>query len=85
MGKIADLDPALSFKQQADQADNWYFTDYSADKILAIRRQLMEAGPQDLLGLAGILDQAVGESAVCVIGSPEAIDRFPSASLIDIS
>ena len=85
MGKIADLDPALSFKQQADQADNWYFTDYSADKILAIRRQLMEAGPQDLLGLADILDQAVGESAVCVIGSPEAIDKFPSASLIDIS
>ena len=85
MGKIADLDPALSFKQQADQADNWYFTDYTADKALAIRRQLMEAEPQDLLPLANILDQAVGESAVCVIGSPEALDKFPSTSLIDIS
>ncbi|HZK41581.1 MAG TPA: hypothetical protein VFD14_01285, partial [Clostridia bacterium] len=85
MGKMASLDPDLSYKVQADLADNWYFTDYGPDKALALRRQLMETKPQDLLPLTRILDQAIQEGAVCLLGSPDTLAQHKDLSLIDIS
>ncbi len=84
MGKLTALDPDLSFKRQADQADNWYLTGYTAEEALVIRQQLMGAKPEDLLPLAAILDQAVGEAAVCVAGPAEALAKIPDLSLIDL-
>lgn len=85
MGKMAALDPDLSYKAQADLADNWHFTGYGPDQALALRRQLMETKPQDLLPLARILDQAIGQGAVCLLGSPDTLAQHKDLSLIDIS
>lgn len=85
MGKIASLDPELSYKAQADLADNWYFTGFGPDKALAVRRQLMETKPQDLLPLADILGQALLEGAICLLGSAEALADHKDLTLVDIS
>ncbi len=84
MGKIAELDPDLSFKGQADQADQWYFTGYTSEKHLTLRQELMQAKAYNLLPLAEILDKALGAAAVLVAGPPEALSRIPGLSLIDI-
>lgn len=85
IGKLASLDPDLSFKQQLDRVDSWYLTDYSLDRLLEIRRQLMAAKPGDLAALADILDMAVQDGAVCLLGPRDLLDKEEGLPLVDIS
>lgn len=84
MGKIAELDPDLSYKAQADQADRWYFTGYTVDDALTVRRQLLQAESADLLPLVEILDDAMTDAALFVAGPADALENIPGLTYIDI-
>ena len=84
MGKIAELDPDLSYKAQADQADRWYFTDYTLEDILTVCRQLLQAESADLLPLVEILDNAMTDASLFVAGPAEALEKIPGLTFIDI-
>ncbi|HHU04136.1 MAG TPA: hypothetical protein GXZ81_03855, partial [Fastidiosipila sp.] len=84
IGTVADLDPHLSHKRQVDTADVWYLTDYSAEKTLETRRELMSTEAEDLLNLSQVLAQAVENNAICIVG-PADVFSDKDLSLIDIS
>lgn len=84
IGTVSGLDPQLSHKRQVDTADLWYFTDYSAEKTLATRRELIETKNSDLLDLSEILARAVEDNATCIVG-PSDLVKDKDLTMIDIS
>lgn len=83
IGTVSGLDPQLAHKKQVDVADLWYFTDTTAEKTLAIRRELMATDTEDLLRLAQVLETSVQENVICVVG-PAAAVNDKELFLIDI-
>lgn len=85
MGKIGDLAPPLSYKGQTDLADSWLLSGYNAQDARKLRRELMESRKTDLIPLAGLLEEALQSSRICVAGPAKALENLPDIHLIDIS
>lgn len=75
IGAISDLDTPLTPRMAGSRSMTAYMTGTSLESIQRERDQILTAEPEDIRALAPLIEEALSENAVCVIGSETKIDK----------
>jgi len=74
IGTISDFDAPLTPRMAGTRSMNAYLTGTTYDRIQKYREEVLDAKEEDIRALAPLIEQALSEDAVCVIGSETKID-----------
>ncbi|MDE7262250.1 MAG: hypothetical protein K2N78_09375, partial [Oscillospiraceae bacterium] len=74
IGAVSDSDPLMTPRMRGKTADIRYWRGTSYEDLCRTRRELLDAGREDLEALAAELDKLAAEASVCVLGSQKQLD-----------
>ena len=75
IGAVSDGEPLMTPRMKGMTADSQYWRDLSWEQRCRLRRELLEAGPEQLAGLADALERVMNGGGVCVIGPRGQLDQ----------
>ncbi len=71
IGTISNLDQPMTPAAAGDRSMNLYMCGLTLDRIREERRQILEAGQEDIRKLADIVEAVLEAGQICVVGSEE--------------
>ena len=74
IGAVAESDPLLTPRMRSKIADVRYWRRISHEDLCRVRHEILSATPEDLVALAGAVEQLTTEGSVCVLGAQKQID-----------
>ena len=75
IGTISELDAPLTPSAKGSMSLNAWFSGITREDMQKERDEILDAQPEDIRNLAGIVDAIVGQDRICVIGSEEKIQQ----------
>ena len=72
---ISDSEPLISPRAMGTGADNSRFCGITGDDLRKIRREMLEAGKNDILEFCDVVDRLSEEGAVCVVAYKDALSE----------
>ena len=75
IGTISEIDAPLTPSAKGAMSLNAWFSGITEEDMEKERREILDAQPQDIQNLAGIVDAIVDQDRICVIGSEEKIQQ----------
>lgn len=75
IGAVAADSPLLTPKSRAKAAEQQYFSHTSWDKLCQRRSQLLNSSRQDLLNCADVLESALQDAGICLVGGKEQLEQ----------
>ncbi len=86
IGTMSQMDMPLTAQQKGEQVENWYWRNINDEERQRERNEILATTPEDIRKLAELIQAAMAEDYLCVMGNETAIrdaaDRFEK--LIDI-
>ncbi len=74
IGAISERDTPLTPRMAGTRSMNAFITGTTFERMQKEREEILSAQPEDIRALAPLIEQALSEDAVCVIGSETKID-----------
>lgn len=74
IGAISERDTPLTPRMAGSRSMNAYIVGTTFERMQKERDEILNAQPEDIRALAPLIEQALSEDAVCVIGSETKID-----------
>lgn len=81
---VSAIDPLLSPKNIGSREISYYFSGRTFDDIAELRRQMILADREAILGFCDSLRKLGEEGAVCVTGSPDALAEIEGLEIVKI-
>jgi Zn-dependent M16 (insulinase) family peptidase len=75
IGTVANGSPLMTPKTKAQTGDRLYFTQTTWEDRCRIRKELLSATPADLIAIADILEKAINDGGICMVGGKEKLDK----------
>ena len=75
IGTISELDAPLTPSAKGSMSLNAWFSGITREDMQKERDEILDAQPEDIRNLAGIVDAIVEQDRICVIGSEEKIQQ----------
>ena len=75
IGTVANASPLMTPKTKAQTGDRFYFTRTTWEDRCRTRKELLGATSADLLAIADILEKAVNDGGICMVGGKEKLDK----------
>lgn len=75
IGTISELDTPLTPSAKGSMSLNAWFSQVKEEDLQQEREQILDASPQDIRDLAGLVDAVMGQDRFCVIGSEEKLQQ----------
>ena len=75
IGAVANSSPLMTPKTKAQVADRFYFSRTTWEDRCNSRNQLLHTDAQQLLQMADVLEQTLGEGGICIVGGQPQLDR----------
>ncbi|MDE5714807.1 MAG: insulinase family protein [Anaeroplasmataceae bacterium] len=75
IGAIGELDPVLHVSDKGIEAQNQYLNGNTYEFQCKLRKELLNATKEDLVGLASCFEEALHNSGLCVIGNANKIEE----------
>ena len=70
---VAETEPLVGLRREGAMSDARWFAGVSHQDLVRERRELLQAGPEDLVRWGGAIDALGSEAAVCVVAGKEAL------------
>lgn len=84
IGTVANLSPLLTPRAKGQISDLYYWQGLSWEIRLARWRQLLNAGPRELSHLADLMETALKDGGVCVVGGQKLLDACRLDTVLDL-
>ena len=81
---LNELNPLLSPRDKGSLADGRYMNRYTREEAERIRRQILNATPEDLIRCADLLDAFSRDGAVCVVAHEDALAACNGLEVSDL-
>ena len=81
---LNDLNPLLSPREKGALADARYLNGYSMEKAERIRREVLQAAPENLENTAALLDSFAEKGSVCVVAPGELLEKCQDLEISDL-
>lgn len=75
IGTMSNIDQPLTPSAKGERSMNLYMGKVSAEMIQAERREILEAGQEDIRRLARVVEAVLAADQLCVIGSEEKLEE----------
>ena len=75
IGTISETDTPLTPSAKGSMSLNAWFSNITEEDLQKERREILEAQPEDIRSLAGIVDAMMEQNRICVIGSEEKLEQ----------
>lgn len=75
IGTVANGSPLMTPKTKAQTGDRFYFSQTAWEDRCRIRKELLGATPADLIAIADILEKAINDGGICMVGGKEKLDK----------
>ena len=75
IGTISELDTPLTPSAKGAMSLNTWFSGIAGEDMQRERDEILDAQPEDIRNLAGIVDAIMGQDRICVIGSEEKLQQ----------
>ena len=75
IGTVANASPLMTPKTKAQTGDRFYFCRTTFEDRCRTRRELLGATPADLLAIADILEKAINDGGICMVGGKEKLTK----------
>lgn len=75
IGTISEIDAPLTPSAKGSMSLNAWFSGITREDMEKERQEILDAQPEDIRNLAGIVDTIVGQNRICVIGSEEKLQQ----------
>ena len=76
IGTISELDAPLTPSAKGSMSLNAWFSGITREDMQKERDEILDARPEDIRNLAGIVDAIVGQDRICVIGVRKRFSRI---------
>ena len=84
ISSIASTDPLLSPGSKGKAADELYFSGYSYDDKLRMRREMLDATSEKIAEQRYALDHMAEKCSICVIGPKETLVAIPDLEIMEL-
>lgn len=81
---VAATEPLRSPLEQGIVADDYYFSGFTDDVRLEIRKQMLATDREALNRWCGVIDKMASDGAVCVVGNEEALKDCDDLTVCDV-
>ena len=75
IGTISETDTPLTPSAKGSMSLNAWFSNITEEDLQKERREILEAQPEDIRSLAGIVDAMMEQNRICVSGSEEKLEQ----------
>ena len=75
IGTISEIDTPLTPSAKGNMSLNAWFSNLTEEDLQKERSEILNAQPEDIRRLAGIVDAMMEQNRICVIGSEEKIEQ----------
>ena len=75
IGTMSNIDQPMTPAAKGDRSMNLYMNKVSAEMIQKERREILEAGQDDIRRLSKVVEAVLKADQLCVIGSEEKIEE----------
>jgi len=81
---IALTEPLVSPAAKGRSADDFWFSGFSDEARIRVRREILETKPEDLLSWKAAFSQLAENGRICVIGPKSALDTCEGLEQVSI-
>ena len=81
---IAGAEPLISPSAKGRAADDFWFSGFTDEDRIRVRKEMLETTPQDLLSWKDAFTNLSSEGAVCVIGPRSALEACEDLEIVSI-
>ena len=81
---VAQTEPLVSPAAKGRSADDFWFSGFTDEDRIQVRREILETTPQDLLSWRKAFEQLAAEGSICVIGPKSALDTCSDLEIMSI-
>ncbi len=74
IGAVSEGSPLMTPRLKGAVADSFYWREITWETRCLRRRQLLSAKPEELIGIAGEMEQVLSQGGICVIGGQAVLD-----------
>lgn len=74
IGTVSELDTPLPPSAKGQRSVSAYLSELTVDMVQKERDEVINAAPEDIRSLAGIVEAVLSGNCLCVIGSEEALE-----------
>ena len=75
IGTISEMDVPMTPSGKGNLSLNAWFSNVTEEDMARERQEVLEAQPEDIRNLAGIVDAMMKQNRICVLGSEEKLEQ----------
>ena len=75
IGTISEMDVPMTPSGKGNLSLNAWFSNVTEEDMARERQEVLEAQPEDIRNLAGIVDAMMKQNRICVVGSEEKLEQ----------
>jgi hypothetical protein len=74
IGTVSDMDTPLNPAAKGMRSVSAYLTNISYEELQRERNEVLDAQPENIKNLAGLIEAVLAQDALCVIGAEENVE-----------